>query len=67
MKINYDPDVDILRITFNNSPIEESDEEKPGMILDYDINGKIVGLEILHASKTIEHPQSVEYAVEVLT
>ncbi|MBI5323873.1 MAG: DUF2283 domain-containing protein [Ignavibacteriae bacterium] len=63
MKINYDPEVDILRIIFNNSKIEESDEEKPGMILDYDIEGNIVGLEILHASKRIEKPQSVEYAV----
>ena len=63
MKINYDPEVDILRIIFNDTKIEESDEEKPGMILDYDINGNIVGMEILHASKRIEKPQSVEYAV----
>jgi uncharacterized protein YuzE len=63
MKINYDPEVDILRIIFKNVKIEESDEEKPGMILDYDIDGNIVGLEIMHASKRIEHPQSIEYAV----
>jgi len=63
MKINYDPEVDVLRIIFKNSAIEESDEEKPGMILDYDIDGNIVGMEILHASKRIEKPQSVEYAV----
>ena len=63
MKINYDPEVDILRIIFKNVKIEESDEEKPGMILDYDIDGNIVGLEIMHASKRIEQPQSIEYAV----
>jgi uncharacterized protein YuzE len=36
MKITYDPEVDILGILFSNAPVEESDEEKPGMILDYE-------------------------------
>jgi len=63
MKITYDPEVDVLRVVFSNMPIEESDEEKPGMILDYDKNGNIVGLEILDASKRMENPRSVEYAV----
>ena len=43
--------------------IEESDEDKPGVILDYDKDGNIVGLEILDASKRIENPRSIEYAV----
>ncbi len=63
MKVIYDPEVDVLRIVFNNMPIEESDEEKPGVILDYDKDGNIVGLEILDASKRMENPRSVEYAV----
>ena len=63
MKVTYDPEVDVLRIIFRNIDIEESDEEKPGMILDYDKDGNIVGMEILDASKRIENPRSVEYAV----
>lgn len=63
MKITYDPDVDVLRILFSNTPIEESDEDKPGVILDYDKDGNIVGLEILDASKRMENPRAVEYAV----
>lgn len=63
MKITYDPEVDILRILFTNAPIEESDEDKPGVILDYDKEGNIVGLEILEASKRLENPRTVEYAV----
>jgi uncharacterized protein YuzE len=63
MKIVYDRDVDILRIRFTAASIEESDEEKPGLILDYDAAGNIVGMEILRASKRIEHPQTVEYSV----
>ena len=36
IRITYDPEADVLRILFSNAPIEESDEEKPGMILDYE-------------------------------
>ena len=63
MKIIYNPQVDVLRILFSNVPIEESDEDKPGVIFDYDKDGNIVALEILDASKKIENPHSVEYAV----
>jgi uncharacterized protein YuzE len=63
MKVIYDPEVDVLRILFNNTPIEESDEDKPGVIIDYDKAGNIIGLEILDASKRMENPRSVEFAV----
>ena len=63
MKVTYDPEVDVLRILFRTAEIEESDEEKPGVILDYDKDGNVVGLEILNASTRIENPRSVEYAV----
>jgi uncharacterized protein YuzE len=63
MKVTYEPDVDVLRVLFSNAPIAESDEDKPGVILDYDKDGAIVGLEILDASKRVENPRSVEYAV----
>lgn len=63
VKITYDPEVDVIRILFSDAPVEESDEEKPGVILDFDKNGNIVGLEILDASSRMENPRSVEYAV----
>jgi uncharacterized protein YuzE len=63
MKMTYDPEVDVLRILFRNTPIEESDEDKPGVILDYDKEGNIVGLEVLNASQRIENPRGVDYAV----
>ena len=63
MKVTYDPEVDVLRILLSNAPIEESDEDKPGVILDYDNDGNIVGLEILDASKRVTNPRSLEYAV----
>jgi len=63
MKVTYDPDVDVLRILFRNVPIEESDEDKPGVILDYDKVGNIVGMEVLNASQRVENPRGVDYAV----
>ncbi len=50
MKATYDPDVDILRILFSNEHIEESDEDKPGVIIDYGHDGRVVGIEILDAA-----------------
>lgn len=63
MKIIYDPEGDVLRIFFNNTPIEESDEDKPGVIIDYDKDGNVVGMEILDASKRIDNPRAVDYVV----
>lgn len=63
MKVTYDPEVDVLRILFRTAPIEESDEEKPGVILDYDADSNIVGMEILDASQRVENPRGMEYAI----
>jgi len=63
MKVIYDPEVDVLSILLNDAPVEESDEDKPGVILDYDKAGNVVAIEILDASKRMPNPLSVEYAV----
>ena len=63
MKVKYDQEVDVLRIELSNRPVEESDEEKPGIILDYDKEGNVVSIEILNASKRMENPRLLEYAV----
>jgi len=60
MKIIYFPETDILRILFSTAAIQESDEDKPGVILDYDQGGNLVGMEILNASQRVENPRSVE-------
>ncbi len=63
MKVSYDPQVDVLRIIFSNNPIAESDEPKPGVIIDYDADGNIVGMEILQASTSTENPRALEYMI----
>ena len=59
MKVTYDRETDILQLVFAGTPVEESDEDKPGVIIDYDKNGNVVGMEILDASKRVEDPQAV--------
>jgi len=63
MRLTYDPEVDVLRILFSNAPIEASDEDNPGVMIDYDKGGNIVGLEILDASQRLDNPRTADYAV----
>ncbi len=51
MTFEYDAQADILRMIFKDTPIEESDEEQPGVIVDYDADGNVVGVEVLDALK----------------
>ncbi|MCX7607936.1 MAG: DUF2283 domain-containing protein [Anaerolineales bacterium] len=63
MKIVYDPETDTLTIVFSEQPIVESDEQKPGVILDYDSAGNLVSMEILDASTRMPWPTRIEYQV----
>ena len=63
MKVTYDQEVDALRIILNDEDIEESEEQRPGIIIDYDKRGNVVGLEILDASTRIANPRALHYAV----
>ena len=65
MKVRYDADVDVLSILLSDGLVEESDESEPGVVLDYDAAGNVVGIEIQDASKRPGNPLAVEYAVTV--
>ena len=41
----------------------ESDEPRPGLILDYDKSRRLVSMELLDASEQVKQPQSVEFAL----
>ena len=62
MKVVYDRRTDTLSVVLREgSAVAESDEEKPGVILDYDEQGNLVSLEILDASKRVTETRSVEF------
>lgn len=56
MKLAYDRATDTLTILLKDVPVSESDEERSGVILDYDADGQLVALEVLDASKRIDDP-----------
>ena len=62
MKVNYDPRTDTLTVILKDGVmVSESDEDKPGVILDYDANGDLVSLEILDASKRVSEARKIEF------
>lgn len=63
MKVVYDRETDILTIVLSEAAVAESDEDKPGTILDYDASGNLVSIEILDASRRITVPSRIEYQV----
>ncbi len=61
MRVTFDAQTDSMTIILNENPVLESDEEKPGFIIDYDKDGNIVALEILDASKRVLQPRQMVY------
>lgn len=60
MKVTYDAETDTLTIVLRDGTVAESDEEKPGVILDYDEDGNVVAFEILDASSRVNDPRNIE-------
>lgn len=63
MKVIYDKDSDTLSILLRAGKIAESDEVRPGLILDYDKAGRLLSLELLDASEQVMRPHAVEFAL----
>ena len=61
MKATYDERTDTLTFVLKEGvSVAESDEDKPGVILDYDADGDLVSVEVLDASKRVSHLDKIE-------
>jgi YD repeat-containing protein len=62
MKVTYDTRTDTLTVILRDGvSVAESDEDKPGVILDYDDQGNLVSLEIIDASKRVTDARKIEF------
>lgn len=53
MKVRYDPQADAVYFALADGLSTESEEVSPGVVLDFDAEGRVIGLEVLQASKTL--------------
>ena len=53
MKLTIDKVADALYLDLDDSPAAESEEISPGVILDYNSEGKVTGIEMLYLSKRV--------------
>ena len=53
MKLTLDREADALYLELDEAPAAESREISPGVILDYNAEGKVVGIEMLYLSKRV--------------
>jgi uncharacterized protein YuzE len=53
MKMHYDEKSDALYLRLDESKIIESEEVQPGIVLDYNDNKQVVGVEILRVKKRV--------------
>jgi len=65
MKVNFDRETDALYVRFSDSPVAETAEVRPGVMFDYDAEGRIVAMEFLDASRTVAAGDMKKLALEV--
>jgi uncharacterized protein YuzE len=54
MKVNYYPETDSLYIDLSEKPSVESKEISEGVVVDYDAEGTLVGIDIDNASEKVQ-------------
>ena len=62
MKVEYDGETDSLTVILRGGEIAESDETRPGVILDYDDAGNLLSIEVLEASRRVDEPKTVTFS-----
>ena len=64
MKIEYDQQADAMYIRLRAGDVAESEEVRPGVVLDFDTQGQVLGIEMLNVSKRTDNPR--ELAMELI-
>jgi uncharacterized protein YuzE len=63
MKVTYDAATDTLTVVLREAPVRVSEEEKSGVILDYDADHRLIALEVLDASTRVDGVDTIQLQV----
>ena len=66
MKLTVDREADALYLDLDEAPATESEEISPGVILDYNAEGNVVGIEMLYLSKRVSPEKLGRMQMETL-
>ena len=64
MKLEYDQQADAMYIRLRAAKVAESEEVHPGVVLDFDAQGQVLGIEMLDVSQRTDNPR--ELAMELI-
>lgn len=64
MKIEYDQQADAMYIRLRSGTVVESEEVRPGVVFDFDADGKVLGIEMVDVSERTDNPR--ELAMELV-
>ena len=63
MKITYDAETDVLTIELRDGPVATTEEEKSGVLLDYDDRDRLIAIELLDASQRVSEVDAVRLQI----
>jgi len=66
MRLTIDQKADALYFRLDDSRIHESEEVRPGVILDFAENGEVVGVEILRLSRRVAKPNLRDFQYQAI-
>jgi uncharacterized protein YuzE len=66
MKVHFDQKTDALYFRLDDSKVIESEEVKPGIVLDFNDKNQVVGIEILDAGKRVPGSSLKQMQFEVV-
>ena len=59
MKIEYDQQADAMYIRLRAGNVVKSEEIRPGVVFDYDVEGKLLGIEMLDMRERTDNPREL--------
>jgi len=67
MKIEYDREADALYVMFRSCPVDHSTEVEEGVVVDFDAQNHVVGVEVLDASRRLSAEELTSAEIRGLT